>query len=297
MGVTVVTQSAHGQIERRDGAHIHRRQRRKIYASTVSSNETLIPLWPPPKPPASRTPWIAAAVVGLLVAAVMAFLWVGARGDIDDRTLERDTAIAERDAVNATKIANDAELESLRNDMATAQEALDEAQSDTTETPSPEEVAEAQAAIDELNAEIERLTEENEELQGEVEAATTTTTTVTDTAPADDEQPVADADADADAAAATTADSTTTTSAPPDVAAEPADPDDVGDQVASLYRDDVLGERQKRCLGDFVLGNLGNAEAAEILSSENPGENEALEASLRLAVDFCLIAPSAVFGN
>lgn len=280
MSVTVVTSLGRGQIGRRDDVHIHRRQPFETYDSHVSSNETLIPIWPPPKAQGSRTPWIAAAVVGLLIAAVMAFLWLGARGESADRALERDTAIAERDAVNETKIANDAELETLRNDMTAAQEALADAQATATNAPSPEEVAEAEAAIAELGTEIERLTQENEALQEEAEAAAAATTTTTTTV----------------AAEAAAPEETASTTVPAPEAIEPADPDEVGDQLSSLYRNSVLGDGQKRCLGDFVLGNLGNAETVTILDADDASENDALETSVREAAAFCGISTSAVFG-
>lgn len=227
---------------------------------------------PPPPPPADAGPRDDArgrntlaglAVLGLILALVFGFLWLGARSGREDAASERDIALAERDAANETAI-------SLSNELAATKDQLADAESEGAATGTSE--------ADDLQAEVDRLTAENEALTAELAAATTLPEPTPSVPPT--------------TATPTTA---TPTTAAPTTAAPSAD--EIGEWLASLYRNNVLGPIQEACLGQTVLNDLGADQLTEILGSgDDAGTDEALIESLEAAASECGIDPSAIFG-
>lgn len=220
-------------------------------------------------------------LAALLLAGVMAFLWLDARNTGNDAAFERDAAITERDAANVANIESNAQLQTTEDELADARAELETASSsaDGSAAASPEEVQELKDQVDDLSAEVERLEDENATLAADLEAAQSTTTVAAE--PADTTPPTTTVPTDP----------APETTVPPSV-----DSGDVGEQIAGLFRRSVLGSLQELCLGRAVLEDLGEARVVEALASESPGDDEEFVESIRAALPNCNIDPSAVFG-
>lgn len=206
----------------------------------------------------------------------MGVLWLGARSSTDDAIVERDAAIAERDAANDASIDANAQLQTLQDELDAARAELDDPDGAAVESDDGE-LQELNDRIEELSAEVERLEAENETLAaGDAESTTTTEPVVLEP------------------------DLTTTTAVPATTPATtesaPVSAEDIGDQIAGLFRDDVLGSIQKICLGQAVVDDLGQDRVVEAIAAESPGEDVEFVESLLDAADFCNVDESAIFG-
>lgn len=252
---------------------------------------------PPPTPQAaqrssaSRLPLVAACAA-LVVALVMAALWLGARSDSSDAIIERDAVTAERDAANAARIEAENELQAaLDNSDRTTQSGAGETASDDIEV--------LREQTEELAAEIDRLEDERDELAAELEIAqaesptpapvesTTSDDTVVESSDEPDGATLPDdeTNADTDGEDADSGDSVTVTS-----------PEDIGDAISTLFRDPVLGPGQELCLGEYLIEELGEERTIGAIESESPGDDDEFVDTLDDATDACGIDPSAVFG-
>ena len=232
--------------------------------------------------------WRVLAVIGLAATVVMSLLWWGARNDTTS-----DASDAPPELI--------AELDAVRDDLTEARRSLSGADA---EIAALEEAAAAEPSGDTqttdelagLREENERLREENAALIADDEAteaendesneATTTTTTVPDTTTTTTVP---------DTTTTTTVSDVTTTTVPTESAAPARTALETGTLLGNLYRDNVLGEGQRTCIGEFASDQLG-PDLDVILAGDDPGADDRLVETLLDAAPNCGIDLSAIFG-
>ncbi len=248
---------------------------------------------PGPSDAPSRAPLAVLLAVAVLAAVAMAVLWSTARGDARNIASERDALIEERDLATDVNVALNTKLQVAQAQLETAEEELVDAlaAADPSAPAGEGDVADATNRVAELEAEVERLSTENETLAADLFATGTGSgdapTTSSASAP-----PVFTAPA-----------TTTTTTEPAEVSSpetsepsgEPLTPAQAGSQLAGLYRPDVLGPGQELCLGEVVSNDLGANRLTILLRGSDPASSDALRTSMEAAAAFCAIDPSAVF--
>ena len=72
--------------------------------------------------------------------------------------------------------------------------------------------------------------------------------------------------------------------------------DEIGEQVAGLFRSSVLGSGQKSCLGLTLFNEFGDQRVAAAIASGSPRDDAEFVDAIIAAAMNCNIDPSAVLG-
>jgi hypothetical protein len=239
---------------------------------------------PPPPPPsldedqAGRRRTLA--IIGglaLLAAVIMGLLWTSARSD-------RDDAIAERDAAQAATVAGSDQSEQALTDLdaATATNERLAAETEAAEAATTEAIASAEAA----NAATAELEVRNAELTAEL---ATLQSSLTDAETAAAEAAAAEAAAAEAAPEASEANSF-------DIAVAVDFARFIGEQLASIEGDTVLGQGQHTCLGTAVVNDIGlDAIGAGLENGASSSASSVVVDAIERGAISCGIDPSAIF--
>lgn len=241
----------------------------------------------------------------LLAVGVVGLLWLGARSSVDDAVTERDIALAERDAANAANVDAGTQLRAAQDELDDARAALDGASAPPsgTDQSTPDELHALQDEVDELAGQVGLLEDENETLAGDLadaeEAAalaeSAPSTNIVD--PGASSTTLPDATLPPTSIPPTTAPATTRVPAATVVEPAPSmSPDEIGGQVAGLFRRSVLGDGQKSCLGQVLVNDFGEERVLAAIASESPRDDLEFVDAIRAAARFCNIDPSAILG-